>query len=239
MLRVFLLAAVLGACGDDGGTIDAPIDMVTVDIDNGSCGTEVRFTGEYVDWDDDASFCGIFGALFRVRASTSMSMTAPNGRFDVCVPDQPTTLVDITPGPDDSACTTPASSYTLPGIAVAHRQVIYAQGGEFSGRSFTTARQGELETMIGQPIDPNRGHVFVHVVGTPRDLAIDAAHGPTQAVTGTAWGSSPTGTGSEVFFPNVEVGAGTTMLTTTGASVGTGQVPVVAGTITNVTVILD
>ncbi|MEJ7603140.1 MAG: hypothetical protein WKG01_34955 [Kofleriaceae bacterium] len=237
MVRACLLVALLGACaacGDDGGSIDAPIDMTVVDIDNGACGSEVRFTGEYVDWDDDASFCGIFGAVFRVRAGASTSTTAPNGRFDVCVPDQAITLVDITPGTDDSACTTPPGPYTLPGIAVANKQVIFAVGGEFSGRGFTTARQA---TAIGEAINPARGHVFVHVVGTPRQLLISAAHGPTQAVATTAW--EPGAIGHEVFFPNVEVGAGTTMLTTTGASVGTGAVPVVAGTITNVTIVLN
>src|SRR6187551_1049618 len=88
----------LAACGDDGGvpgdgSRDAGADalrdatFVPVDIDNGSCGDQIRFTGEFVDWDFDDTSCGIFNALFEVAPQGAMDSTAPNGRFDLCIPD--------------------------------------------------------------------------------------------------------------------------------------------------------
>lgn len=234
---VVLVSLLVGACGDDGGSggpIDAP--FVPVDIDNGSCGDQIRFTGEYLDWDSDASFCGINEALLEVDGGGAMDSTAPNGRFDLCVPDQATTRLTITQPLAMSQCTVPASSYSIPVIAVANKMVIQA-GAFWSGRAFTTARQATFFQSIGVAFDSNKAQVFVHVDGTtPRAVSLTATHGPVQAVTGTAW--APGDTGSDVFFPNVDVGAGSTMLTVAGGAIGTGSIPLVAGTITNVTVLV-
>ena len=230
--RLVALSFVLVACGDDGGgaAVDAP--PITIDIDNGSCGDQLRFTGEYVDWDVDTRFCGVADALFEVQGNGAMDTTAPNGRFDLCIASAPAqVLLDITPAAGNSQCSTPASDYTLPGIAVATKAVILG-GGFWSGRNFTTAREASL----GVTLDPTKAHVFVHVAGaTPRAVALAAAHGPTQAVVATTWAAGDTG--HEVFFPNVDVGNGTTMLSVTGGAIGTGSIPVAAGKITNVTVI--
>jgi len=232
MTRAFLVLALVGACSDDAGPSDASIP--TVDIDNASCGTATRFTGEYVDWDNDAAFCGIFGAAFHVQGTATMASTAPNGRFDLCLADQPTTLIDITPSQDDSACTTPPSKYMVPGIAIANRAVIFAQGGLWSGRAFTVDRQASL----GQPFDAAKAHVFVHVAGTPRPVALDAPHGPTQAVAATTWADGDTG--HEVYFPNVDVGGGTANLSVMGGiSVGTGAIPLAAGKVTTLTIVVN
>lgn len=224
MSRLTLLTSLLvacGGCGDDGGNgpIDAPI---TVDIDNGSCGDQLRFTGEYVDWDSaEATFCGIFDALFEVQGGNgSMDTTAPNGRFDQCISGtDPVTLLDITPSADNSQCADPPSPYPLGGIAVANAAMLRA-GGFWSGRNFTTAREASL----GVTLDPAKGHVFVHVDGPARTVALAAAHDAVQTLA--------TG-GTDLFFPNVDVG--TTALTATGGqTIGTGDIPVVANKITNV-----
>lgn len=228
-----LVTSMLVACGDDGaGPVDAAI--VPVDIDNGSCGDQIRFTGEYIDWDSHASFCGINQALIEVNGG-SMDSTAPNGRFDLCLPDAPSTRLDVTQPTALSQCTTPPGGYTIPTILFAQKVVIQ-NGAFFSGRAFTTGRQGTFFQMVGMPFDPTKGQVFVHVDGIERTIALGAAHGPVFSVrVGTVsndWAAGAAGT--DVFFPNVDVGTGTTMLMADGFAVGTGPIPVIAGTITNV-----
>lgn len=231
-LAILLLAA-CSACGDDGATTDAAI---VVDIDNGSCGDQLRFTGEYVDWDTDASFCGIGNAVVEVEGGDgAMDTTAPNGRFDLCIPrTSATTTLVVTQPSGMSMCSSPASTYTVPTNLVANRDVILA-GGFFSGRAFTTARQTTFFQGAGLTFDPTKAHVFVHVGGMPRAVSLAAAHDPAQAIVATAW--APGDTGHDVFFPNVDVGSGTTMLSVAGGAIGTGSIPLVAGTITNVSVL--
>lgn len=210
----------LCACGGDA----APRDATTPDIDNGACGSMLRFTGEYVDWDSGATFCGILGAQLQVPGGGAASVTAPNGRFDLCIPDAPVVLVDITPPAAPSQCTTPPQTYVLPGIAVANKAVILA-GGSWSGRAFGMARQ---------TVNPTKAQVFVHVNGTPGPVSIAAAHGPAQARMNDTW--SPGETGQDVFFPDVDPAGGTTTLSA-GAAIGTGPIPLVAGKMTEVSII--
>lgn len=206
---------------------DSPHDaMVPVDIDNGTCGEMVRFTGEYVDWDESGSeFCGVFGAMFRARDGGGMSSTAPNGRFDLCVPDQPMTLVDISPPTQPSSCSSTPGTYTMPGIAVASKDVIFA-GGFWSGRAFVMGRQA---------VDPNKAQVFVHVHGAPRKVSIGAEHGQAQTRDGGAWVSGETG--QDVFFPDVDPSSGQTTISADGAIVPD-HIPLVAGTMTNVLIVV-
>jgi hypothetical protein len=76
----------------------------------------------------------------------------------------------------------------------------------------------------------------VHVDQGSRTIALAATHGAAQAVTDTAWAGGDTG--HEVFFPNVDIGAGTTALTITGgAALGAGDIPLAANKITLVTVL--
>ncbi|MFN0249582.1 MAG: hypothetical protein ACKV2T_22040 [Kofleriaceae bacterium] len=237
--RLLVLLVTFAACGDDGsaggdgGPDDAPI---VVDIDNGSCGDTVRLTGEYVDWDTEASFCGINDALFEVEGDGQMDSTAPNGRFDLCTPDQASTRLNITQPSGNSQCTTPPATYTIPTILFARKDVIQA-GAFYSARSWTTARQATLFTIVGAPFDATKAHVHVHVDGNPRALSIAATHGTTLAIATGASTWSAGSTGTEVFFPNVDVGNGQTMLTVTGGGVGAGNIPLIAGTLTNVTVL--
>lgn len=224
---VCLLLVMLAACSGDDGTSPKDATIPTTDIDNASCGNMTRFTGEYVDWDTDATFCGIFEATFQVQGDGATDSTAPNGRFDLCIPDQEVTLLDITPPSGPSQCT--SGMYTLPGIAVANRAAIFANGNKWSGRAFTMGRQ---------TYDPAKAQLFVHVSGTPRPLSITATHGPTQAVTTTTW--APGDTGHDVYFPDVDPGSGTTVLSVSGGiAVGAGSIPVVAGKMTNVSIVVN
>jgi hypothetical protein len=117
--------------------------------------------------------------------------------------------------------------YTMPAIAFADRAVILG-GGFQSMRMFTTARAAT----IGVALDPAKAHVFVHVDGTARAVSIGNAHAAVQRFDGAAWASGDTG--SEVFFPNVDVGGGSTTLTASGDGVtGAGSIPLEAGKMTN------
>lgn len=221
--RWLALCLLIPACNGDSPPDDA---MVPVDIDNGTCGDMVRFTGEYVDWDESGSaFCGVFGAMFQAREGGGMSSTAPNGRFDLCVPDQPITLVDITPPAQASSCSDPPGTYTMPAIAVASKNVIFA-GAFWSGRAFVMGRQ---------VVDSAKAHVFVHVHGAPSKVSIDAGHGQAQARDGNEWKLGDTG--QDVFFPDVAIGSGETTIIAPGAIVPE-RIPLVAGTITNVSIVV-
>jgi hypothetical protein len=233
MRLVSLAILVLAACSDDAAKVDASF---TIDIDNGSCGDQLRFTGEYVDWDTNASFCGISEAVVEVDPDGQMDTTAPNGRFDLCIPRNPTVKLVVTQPANMSQCSNPRSSYAVPVILHANRDLILA-GGFFSARAFTMARQATFFQSIGQTFDPAKAHVVVHVNGMPTTpVALAAAHGPAQAVVATTW--APGDNGHDVFFPNVEVGGGSTMLTVSGGAIGQGAIPLVAGTITNVSVLI-
>jgi hypothetical protein len=199
--------------------------MVPVIVDNGNCGDLIRFTGEYVDWDVAGSmFCGIFGARFVSLDGSGVGNTAPNGRFDICVPNQPITLVEIDPPSQPSQCSTPPGSYTLPGLAVASKDVFLA-GAAWSGRAFVMGRQ---------VVDTAKAQVFVHVHGGAREVSIGAAHGQAQARTDGGW--APGATGRDVFFQDVEIGSGETTISAMGAVVPA-KIPLAVGTVTNVTIV--
>ena len=235
-MRIVSLVAVLAACsacGDDAGNVDAGL---VIDIDNASCGDQLHFTGEYVDWDTDTSFCGIGDATVTVEGDGATDTTAPNGRFDLCIPrDMRTVRLDVMQPSGNSMCASPAAGYSVKVLLHANRDTILA-GGFFSARAFTTARQDTFFQAVGQPFDSSKAQVFVHVSGTPHKVSVAAAHGPAQAIAATTWAAGDTG--KNVFFPNVDVGAGTTMLTVEGGAIGTGAIPLEAGTITNVSVLV-
>lgn len=230
MKRVWI-PLVLAACGDDGG-------MATVDAPPDPCMPEMQFTGELVDWDStDAAFCGVPNAAFEVPGG-AMDTTAPNGRFDLCVPrDSATVTLDVTPPIAASGCASQPGTYTLPAIAVATKAVVLA-GGFWSGRVFTSERQTTFFQQVGVAFDASKAQVVVHVEGTPRGVAIAATHGTAFAFSGTAWAAGETG--KDVFFPNVDVPPnGTTSVSVVGGAIGAGVIPVKAGTLTMVTVLAN
>lgn len=222
--RIALLLAVAG-CGGGSGSVDA-----APDIDNGTCGAMLRFTGEYVDWDNDTTFCGLPGSVFNIPGVGPKMINAPNGRVDLCIPDQATTQIDITPPSTIPGCkvvANPQLKYSLPGIAVASKAVILA-GGTWSGRTFIDGRQ---------TYDPAKAQVFVHISGTARAVSLDAshAHGQIQAVAISMW--APGDTGHDVFIPDVDPAGGSATLSVAGGAIGEGSIPLVAGKMTTLTVV--
>jgi hypothetical protein len=198
-----------------------------VDIDNGMCGSLLRFTGECIDWNSDRNFCDMNNAVATVR-DTGLQDMLPHGRINLCVPNQPVTLIDITPpavNPDCQADKT--HHYQLSALAIANKAVILA-GGLWSGRTF-------VETT--NSYDPAKAQVFVHVDGTPRAVSLDSAHshGPIQAVVTATW--APGDTGHEVYIPDVDPAGGSATLTVAGGAVGAGSIPLVAGKMTTLSVI--
>ena len=223
-MKWILFAVALAACSDGGGKkVDAAI----------SDGQPLTFTGEYVDWSttDDASFfCGIFQATFTVHGdATRTNQTNPNGRFTLSLVPAETTQIDITPPTAQSECSQPKSTYSVPGIMIANASVI-ASGQMVSARAFTVAQ-------MPAGYDGTKAQVFVHVDGTPRAVSITGTHDATQAFNGTTFVAGDTG--DNVYFPNLDPTGGTTTISTTGTALGTGTVPVAAGTFTYVTLVMQ
>jgi hypothetical protein len=214
-MKKCLVLVALAACGDDGNH--------TVD------GAPLAVMGEYVDFDstDTGFFCGIFGATFTVHGDpTQTNMTNPNGRFQLMIHDA-RTQVDITPPTAQSECTTPKSTYNVPGIMIIDEQVVAAQA-TLSARSFTVDRAPMFN------YDSTKAQVLIHVDGAQRAVSIDAAHDATQAFNGATWAAGDVGT--NIYFPNVDPSAGTTNVSVAGGAVGTGSIPLAAGTFTYLTV---
>jgi hypothetical protein len=233
LMRAGILGGLLalGACSGGGG-----VDAYTVDIDNGSCGDQLHFTGEYVDWDKDVTFCGINEATIQVEGDGAMDTTAPNGRFDLCIPRMgATTKLIVTQPANPSMCTSTAASYTVPTILWASHDVILG-GGFYSARAFTTARQASFFQAIGLTFDATKAQVFVHVDGPQRAVSLAATHDAPQTIVASNWAAGDSG--HEVFFPNVDATGGTTLLIVNGGAIGAGSIPLVAGTITNVSLLV-
>ena len=235
-MRFALLALssllIVSACGGGDAKPDAAAHDAAADATNdaGKCGSDVQLVGEFVDWDSsDSQFCGIFQATWQVHNDpTRVIHTAPNGRIQLCLARSSSTQIDITQPTDPSQCSQPAATYTLPGIAIVSQAVI-ATGATYSARSFTTS---EIRA-LGVTIDPNKGQVFVHVDGSPRAVTITSLDSDTLAFDGATWTHGNTGV--NVFFANVDLTANSTAIQIPNA-VGTGAVPLSAGTITYTTV---
>jgi hypothetical protein len=216
-------AGSLAACGDDGGShLDAPA-------------SDVLFTGEVVDWDEtDATFCGVFAAAMQVHGDATRSDTTnPNGRFEIMVPSDKISQIDITPPSAQSMCAAGIGFYQFPGIAVANPAVI-ATGKLISMRMIGMTRLAAFLSTAGITLDPAKAIVFAHVDDGPSPVTVGAAHGQPVAWDGTTWANGTNGV--NVVFFNTDVGSGTTSVNLTGITgVGGGSIPVAAGTITYVT----
>src|SRR5262245_38877246 len=150
---------VVAACGDDGGTIDGPrIDgPVDARIDaNTGCGNDQFFTGEVIDFDSTpAAFMGVFDAALTLRGNPARTdQTAPNGRFELCIPDADS-LVDFV-GPASGA-----TKY-VDGVVVAPAALVGTANVMFSLRSFTLQRAQAFYTSLGETFDATRGHVMLY-----------------------------------------------------------------------------
>lgn len=230
------MAALLVAagCSDGSGTTkdaspDTPPDMAT------GCGADLFFTGEIVDWDSNGD-CGVADAKVTVRGQPAQTdMSNFNGRFEVCVPHQAQTVVDVTQSVSPSRCAAVAGAYPVRGVFIAQQAVIALNELSFSARAMTQARQDAMFSQIGESYNPAGAQLVVHVAGTPRAVSITSSHATNQRYDGAAWAEG--NTGSYVFFPNVDPGA--TTISVAGGAVGTGSIALEAGAFTYVTVIAN
>jgi len=223
--------AVGAGCGGGSETPDAPPDMP--DMTSG-CGANLLFTGEIVDW-DSVGDCGVANAKVTVRGQPAQTDDSNfNGRFEVCVPQQGQTTVDVTQSADASRCAKVAGAYPVRGVFIADPAVIAINALSFSARAMTQMRQNDMFTQIGAAYDAAKAQLVVHVAGTLHPVTISSAHADAQSYDGTKWAKGETG--AYVFFPNVAPGAAT--ITVTGA-VGLGSVTLEAGAYTYVTFIAN
>lgn len=210
-----VVLAACAACGDDGNSTDAAIDGPP-----DSCAPAMTFTGEYITWDSGPTgFMGINGATFKHRADpAATSTTAPNGRFDMCIP-AADGFVDVTQM---------AGSDVIAGTVVVNKNVISLQPVQ-SYRSFTTTRAADFGFSMTQ------AHVFVHVHGGSRTVMTAASASVQKTFDGTSWVDGNAGT--DIYLGNVDP-QGMTMLTITGGNaIGGGMIPLTEGKFTYVTVI--
>src|SRR5262249_25596857 len=116
--------------------------------------------------------------------------------------------------------------------------VLHYAGGHPVIRSLTAARATTFYAAIGSPFDSTRGQLLVHLDGPARTVALSAPHAAEQAFDGQAWSAGDTG--SDVYFPNVDVSNGVwPTVTVSGNTIGAGSLELVPGTITTITVITD
>lgn len=240
------IACLLVACSSRNcelgidAAIDAAIDAPAVAVDAGPdaapCGLYAyQLTAVFLDWDSTAAApCAIRGSSWYVHLEQRFATTDASGMLAICMGSNNPEL-DIQ-SPTAATCTTPSSTYSIPGLAIATRSVVDAGGG-FVARALDDARIGPFYASFGSTFDATKGQLFVHVTGTPRAVAITSAHDAVQAFDGTAWASGDTG--GDVFFPNIDLGGGTTDVSVAGNVLGTGSVPLVAGTITYMAILVN
>jgi hypothetical protein len=233
-----LLAACAGCHNNPHANPDAKVDAKVdakpdAPVDAGLCPAgQVEFTGEYVDWNSTtAQFCGIFSATFAEDTNPQASdMTAPNGRFKLCVPGTGRTQIDITNPSGASPCDPSPGSYsTMAGITIADPAVI-ATGQIISYRDFTTTVASTLNLTLGD------AQLFVHVDGTAAAITVSEATGTPMYFDGTTWSTMLPATIVNVFYPNLDPTPGSVTVTMTGAT-GNGSVPIEANAVSYITVV--
>lgn len=225
---VLCLGSGLGACG--GSSNSTPHDAAP-DTPTGPCGADASFQGELLDWDStSANFCGVAGATWIVRGgSTPGAPTPPNGRLALCIPHQAQTVFDVTPPTDGSQCPgLSGQTYPLAAVAIVPATVLVPNA-SFSVRAMTQSRLTAMEAQVGA-LNPADAQLYVHVVGAPHAVSISAAHGATQRFDGTQWAAGATG--SDVFFPNVDLSGGVVGVTIAGNAVGNGNFTLEPGKLT-------
>lgn len=239
-LAVLVLGLVLGlgACGGGDGT---PHDAAP-DMRPSTCGADAPLHGEMLDWDSGSAgmgFCGVLQAKWTVRGDATRAITtAQNGRVEMCLAHQAQTIIDVTPPAGASQCSglfnMPMNTYPMQATAIVPDAVVTA-GGFFSARAMIMGRIPSMETQIGHPLAADHGQLYVHVDGTARQVSISASHDATQRSDGTSWAAGDTG--SDVFFPNVAIGASPVAVSVAGGAVGTGSFTLEAGKMTYLTVV--
>ena len=179
----------------------------------------MQFTGEFVDWDSTASaFVGVPGAKLTLQSdATKTTMSAPNGRFIMCIPiaDGLVTVEPMT-----------GSDY-LPGTIVVKKDIV-AFDYMLSYRGLKMARS----TAFG--FDAGKGHVFVNVQNGMRGVSSSPAATATHVFDGTTWATGTSG--SNLFLASI-TGTSASLSASGGSVIGAGSVPLTAGAITYVTLV--
>jgi len=201
-VRWLVLFAV--SCGESPPAL--PDAAVAPDADPCTANNVVRFSGSLVDWDAPAS--GISGATIVADGAPSAT-TATDGTFELCLTEASMTLVEVAP------------TGHVGGTAVVLKEL--ATSGDFTLRAFTAARAAAFG------FDPARAHVFVHVVGEPRAIAVSAPHDPALHWKAPDWIAGATGT--DVYLPNVDLNGGTTKLVVEDTTM-LSEIPLAAGELT-------
>jgi len=232
-----LIACLVAGCGSsghlavDGGPGDAGVDSaIDADLRN------YDVAGVYLDWDSTAaSPCPIVGATWTVYFGGGRTGTTDaTGAFTVLLASY-LARIDVEQPHLPSSCTTPPSTYDLTQSAIIPG-VIHDAGGHPVIRSLTSARAVTFYAAIGAPFQAARGQLLVHLDGPARSVALSAPHDAVQAFDGQAWAAGDTG--SDVFFPNVDVTNGIwPTVTVAGHPIGAGSLELPPGTITSITVI--
>jgi hypothetical protein len=211
MKRFLGLAVVLAACGgnDNMATVDAPPDP---------CMPEMQFTGEFIDWDStESAFKGVFAAHFTLDADMSKTtMTAPNGRFILCVP-----------ASDGLATVAPDPSSGYVGGKVKIDKTVIQSGAQLSYRSFTMTRAADFG------FDATKAHVFVHVDGGSRTVTTSDAPAVKKHFDGSAWVDGNTGT--DIYLGNI-AGTTTSVQVSGGGATGASSIPLTPGQFTWLTI---
>jgi len=232
-----LIACLIAGCGSpghlavDGGPGDAGVDPATdADLRN------YDVAGVYLDWDSTAaSPCPIAGATWTVYFGGGRTGTTDaSGAFTVRLASY-LARIDVEQPHLPSACATTAEHVRAPGERD-HSRVIHDAGGHPVIRSLTSARATAFYAAIGAPFQATRGQLLVHLDGPARSVALSAPHDAVQAFDGQVWAAGDTG--SDVFFPNVDVTNGVwPTVTVAGHPIGAGSLELPPGTITSITVI--
>ena len=221
-----LILFVLGCGSGAHATVDASTPPPDAGIDADL--VDFTVTGTYLDWDSTAAHpCPIAGATWTAHYdNTRTAVTDATGGFTIRLAVY-LWLLDLQQPTGPSTCA--SGSYTIGANAIITPAVYYA-GGHFVMRSLTDARAA------GFAFDPARGNLLVHVDGPAREVAISSISDPAQAFDGSTWAAGATG--QDVFFPNIDL-TDTTMpaVSVSGGAVGTGSIPLAAGTLTYMTVI--
>ena len=247
-LGLLAAAVMIAACGgDDGGTtddgsvadrpidspFDPPIDAPPIDgpvdgpTDASGCGADIRFIGQYVDWDSTiAGFIGIGGARWTVVGDiTRTTLSQPNGLVQLCLDPSAPSQITIS-GPN----------LYLPGLFIADPAVFSPAGSRFEARGLRMDQATAQFAEFGASFNTSFAHIWVYKIGAPISLALSPAINPPQrsyisdGPSDTSWIEGDTGT--YTLFPNRPFAAGPATLTSTAAFLGPTTLPIASGRFT-------
>lgn len=193
--------------------VDAGIDAPRVQPDAGPCGSSKLVTGEIVDLESsEASFKGVNNLRLTLQGSFASDVTAPNGRFELCVS---SSLGSVTLDVLADAFATPPY----------HDGFVYLDADALANspwprlislRAFDRERRVTLYQEHGLTYDPTKAHVLVWLGGdVGSSVTLDRPHDPQKYAYldgggALTWDPSY---GQYVLIPNVDATSPTGTLT--------------------------